>query len=330
MRSLVVGAWFAAALGCAAPAKAPPASVPPRVEAAVTTTAPAVPRRVLLDYELGGQAFPSPLLRASIGGRATWLVVDTGTSYHALSEWLATDLALPIGRTHTGKDHLGREIRISVIDHATIAASAWGMLVDEPLLVAAVPEPFRQLNLGGFLSPQFLAKDDGERVLLDLARGELEVVTREEARKRLETRGGRFPAFGARVCRATDTVPYRTFAVPAYVENEAVMLLIDTGAERTNVRLGSPIGKKLVERANGDLTKVYGAGGVFSALTIPDARVQVGEIGASADLELVPGAENADCPVDGVLGMDILRSCVLSLGNGPPEGRCAGDPPDEE
>ncbi len=335
MRSLVVGAFFQVLLlGCGsggAPKVAHPVA---SIDLAVARPALDIPtlahRKVDLGFELAGQPFPSPLLYATIGGRSTWLVVDTGTSYHALSEWLATDLALPLSSTNTGRDHLGRDIRVSIIDRATIATPLWGMLVDEPLLVADVPEPFRQLNLGGFLSPQFLAHDDGERVLLDLARAEMQVVSKSDAAAHLATRGGRFPIGGSRVCRATDSVPYRTFAVPAYVEGEPVTLLIDTGAERTNLRVGSPAGQKLVQRTNGDLTRVYGAAGAFNALTYPDARVQFGEIGRTTDVEMVPGAPNADCPVDGVLGMDILRSCVLSLGNGPPDGRCAGDPNDDD
>ena len=334
MRSLVVGACFSlVTLGCgsgAAPkvARAPVASVDAALTRPAEIATPEV-RRVELGFELGGQPFPSPLLRATISGRSTWLVVDTGTSYHALSEWIATDLALPFSSSNTGRDHVGRDIRISVIDRATIATSDWRMLVDEPLLVADVPEPFRQLNLGGFLAPQFLAKGDGERVLLDLAHAEMQVVSRDDAALHLASRGGRFPIFGSRVCRASDSVPYRTFAVPAYIEDEPVTLLIDTGAERTNLRVGSRAGQKLSLRSNGDLTRVYGAGGAFNALTVPNARVQIGEIGTTADVEMVPGAPNADCPVDGVLGMDILRSCILSLGNGPPEGRCASDPNDD-
>src|SRR5262252_2394576 len=107
MRSLAVGAFFGLlVLGCGTAsgpkAAAPVASVD--VALARPTIEPPQPtlRKVELGFELGGQPFPSPLLRATIGGRSTWLVVDTGTSYHALSEWLATDLSLPLSSSNTG------------------------------------------------------------------------------------------------------------------------------------------------------------------------------------------------------------------------------------
>ncbi len=296
MRSLVVGAFFPLLLlGCGS-GGTPKALRAPVASVDVAFARPALDlpipahRKVDLGFELAGQPFPSPLLYATIGGRSTWLVVDTGTSYHALSEWLATDLALPLSSTNTGRDHLGRDIRISVIDRATIATSEWGMLcrraaprhrraravsAAQPrrLPLAAVPRARRRRAR----PPRPRPRRDAGR--LEGRRGHLQ--PREPRRPLPDRREPRLPRDG----RRSRTEPS---AVPATIEGEAVTLLIDTGAERTNLRVGSRAGQKLALRANGDLTQgLHGAGGTFSALTVPDARVQIGEIGRTTDVEMV-------------------------------------------
>jgi hypothetical protein len=330
---LVLAVHAVGLAGCAAHpvpavvAAAPTLDSPPVV--ALAAAAPRLARHVDLEFELAGRPFASPLLRAEIGGRATWLVVDTGASYHALSGWLAGDLHLESTSGTPGKDHVGRDIAMSLIERASIASVGWPMLTDAPLLVADVPDAFRHMNLGGFLAPQFLATGD-DRALLDLERAELSVTSRAQAEADLVGRGGRFPIVGSRVCRSHDApVPYRAFVLPAYVDEQPVNLLVDTGAERSNVRMGSAAGQRLLGHANGDRLHVYGAAGAFDALVLPATRVQVGEVMTTADIELVPGVENAGCPSDGVIGMDILRACILSFGaTGPLEGRCGGDPPE--
>jgi hypothetical protein len=43
-----------------------------------------------------------------------------------------------------------------------------------------------------------------------------------------------------------------------------------------------------------------------------------------ADIDLSPGAADPFCPRDGVVSMDVLRSCVLVLGKTSMAGRCGG------
>jgi hypothetical protein len=278
-------------------------------------------RRADLEFEIDGRPFPSPLVRATIGHRTTWLVVDTGANHHALAGWFVRGLGLSAVETHAGRDYLGRELALSRTGPLSITASGWGMVADEPLLVADVPDQLREMDLGGFLSPQFLAQDPGERVILDLARGELRVARKDDAQRSLIGRGVPITKGGALVCSDRE-MKNRSFVLPARIEGEPVQLLVDTGAARSSLRATSAAGAKLLQRANPWTERVYGAGGVFHARTLPDATIDVGAISMSTEIEIVPASPRPDCPFDGVLGMDVLRTCVLTLGEGHPDGRC--------
>jgi hypothetical protein len=88
--------------------------------------------------------------------------------------------------------------------------------------------------------------------------------------------------------------------------------LIDTGATLTNLSVSALKGTTLAQRARGGGTS-YVLSGAYPVQHLPLANVRIGQLEATRDLLLVPGKPSAECPYDGVLGLDILSGCTLVL-----------------
>src|SRR5438132_2527545 len=90
------------AFGCGGPPPSPPRAVaasppahpsppPPAPRAAPEPAEHPSPRarRATLRYELKGRKFPLPLVRGTVAGIPTWMLVDTGANSHVVAGWLA-------------------------------------------------------------------------------------------------------------------------------------------------------------------------------------------------------------------------------------------------
>jgi hypothetical protein len=72
---------------------------------------------------------------------------------------------------------------------------------------------------------------------------------------------------------------------------------------------------------------MYTASGKISARKLRGARITTGEFVTTTDVDLIGGGGDGACPRDGVLAMDVLRSCALLLGRTAIYGRCHAPPP---
>ena len=305
------------------------ARAPARAGSEAKHTAKAAPapakakgHRATLRYELGGQAFPLPVVHGSIGGEPTWMLVDTGANSHVVAGWLARKAHLT-SKDHgdVGTDHTGRAITTARIERPRIALDEWGALDDAPVLVTEVPDAVARLGIGAFISPQQLG--GGRAVVLDLARGELRASDSVEPPAAFDDRGIDPFEAGSLVCDDRESaIPGLAFVVPAKIEGRTVALLLDTGAHHTDLLTSTAVGQKLVGRSVANKEQVYAASGRVTTRTLKKARLQVGRLSTVTDVDLIPGATDASCPRDGVLAMDILRSCVLVLTPSRLYGRC--------
>ena len=71
---------------------------------------------------------------------------------------------------------------------------------------------------------------------------------------------------------------------------------------------------------------MYTASGKISARLLKGARVTAGAFSIVTDVDLIGGSADASCPRDGVLAMDVLRSCSLLLGRTKIFARCQPPP----
>jgi hypothetical protein len=253
------------------------------------------------------------------------MLVDTGANSHVIAGWLARKLGLPMKRLgDVGTDHVGKTIATFRIDKPEMALDGWGSLAPGPVLATDVPEVIEKLGIGAFISPQRLV-EEGDAVILDLEKGEMRAAWWDEAHYDLAASGSPLVMGDAgRACEETDG-PIRglAYVLPATVEQNRVELLVDTGAQHSDVFASSRAGQALAPNSVPNKEPMYTASGKISARKLPRARVVAGSFGVSSDVDLIGGAADGSCPRDGVLAMDLLKSCTLLLGRTRMYGRCS-------
>lgn len=324
-RCLLVVALAAAAPACGGSHEG---EAHPRVAAAprAPEPRPVLRRRAPLRFDLGGRAFPLPVVKATLAGQPTLFLVDTGANVHVVAGWLARKLGLPMKKLgDVGSDHVGKVITTWRVEAqaAALALEGWGPVTTNGLVVTEIPEAIEKMGIGGILCPQRLA-DEGDAVLLDLYRGELRSAWWDVAERDLVGRGSALVVADAqRACQEADGGETGLgYVLPATIEGHAVSLLLDTGAYRSDVFVGSGVGQKLLPRSVPDAEPVYAASGRLVTRKLKDARIVTGEFSAVGDVGLVQGAADGACPRDGVLAMDVLRACALLLGRTRMAGVC--------
>jgi predicted aspartyl protease len=280
-------------------------------------------RRARLLFELNGKRFPLPLVTGSIGGQRTLMLVDTGANSHVIAGWLARKANLPLRKLgDLGTDHAGRAIATSRAESPKIILDSWGAVADGPALVADVPEMIEKLGIGAFISPQKLA-EAGNVVVLDLARGELHASSLAAATFEIATRGKPIATNGVLPCvDDASTIKGLAYVLPALIEGSHALLLLDTGAQKTDVLASNHVGRGLIPRSIANKDAMYAASGKLVTRTVKGATVRIGEFSTTADVDIVPGTPDPVCPRDGVVSMDVLRHCILVLGAKDIMGRC--------
>jgi predicted aspartyl protease len=296
----------------------------PADDVAAPSGRPRAPRRVELRFELGGRPFPLPLVHGTVGGQATWMLVDTGANSHVIAGWLARKVGLQMKRLgDVGTDHVGRLIPTYRVEHPGVIIDGWGPVGEGPMLVTDVPEAIARLGIGAFISPQSLG--EGSAVVLDFPAHEMRLAAYAEADIALagDGRGRALSPSGGVACVDSESpIQGLAYVIPATIEGQNVTLLIDSGAQRTDLLVGSRAGRSLYPRSEPSRDQMFAASGRIRTRTLKGAHVSVGDWALRADVDLMPGSADPFCPRDGVVSMDVLASCVLVLGPGRMTGRC--------
>jgi hypothetical protein len=279
----------------------------------------------VLRYDIRGRPFPLPVVSGTIAGQPVLMLVDTGANSHVLAGWLARKLALPMKKLgDIGTDHVGKSIATYRIDKLEMTIDDWGPLSATTVLATEVPDVIEKLGIGAFISPQRL-DEEGDAVVLDLAKGEIRSAWWDDALYELSATGTSLvqPEHG-RACEENDgPVKGLAFVVPSVVDSQKVQLLVDTGAQHSDVFTSSPAGQKLVSQSTVSKEPMYTASGKISARKLKGAHITTGAFAVTADVDLIQGAADSSCPRDGVLAMDVLRSCAVLFGRSRVYGRCA-------
>ncbi|MBX3206508.1 MAG: aspartyl protease family protein [Labilithrix sp.] len=281
-------------------------------------------RRAPLRYEIRGRPFPLPVVSGTIAGQPVLMLVDSGANSHVLAGWLARKLSLPMKKLgDIGTDHVGQSISTYRVDKLAMTIDEWGPLSATTALATEVPEVIEKLGIGAFISPQRL-DEEGDAVVLDLAKGEMRSAWWDDAYYELSAEGAALvKPEEARVCAESDgPVKGLAFVVPATIDSQKVELLVDTGAQHSDVFTTSTAGKKLASQSAPNKEAMYTASGKISARKLKGMRLAAGAFAVTADVDLIQGAADSSCPRDGVLAMDMLRSCALLLGRSRIHGRC--------
>jgi predicted aspartyl protease len=321
-RSLAVAA---AALISAACGEGPSGSAP-RLATAAPDPEPRFvgpPRHASLRFDVRGRPFPLPIVSGTIGGHPTLMLLDTGANSHVIAGWFARKLKLPMRRLgDVGTDHVGRPLLAYRVERPEIAIDEWGPVAKTTVLATDVPEVLEQLGIGAFVSPQWL-EEDGSAVVLDFRRGELRSAPWRESRSSLARDGtALIETEGVHVCQDDGPAKGLAYVVPAEIEHEPVHLLVDTGAQRSDLFATSSAGARLSEHGSSPAEPLYTASGKVTGRQVRNARVGAGSFATTTTVNLVQGKADPSCPRDGVLGMDVLRACTLLFGRAKIYARC--------
>lgn len=291
------------------------------------------PRRATLLFEARGKPFPLPLVEGRVAGKRTRILIDSGASSHVIAGWLARSLALPMKKVgDVGTDHVGKEIQTFRVEGAKITIDGWGRVGTGPVIATDVPEIVEKLGIGAIVSPQRLVDSDDDGVVLDLRAGVLRTAPFVETAHEMAGTGTPLVTLGeARACEDADSaIPGLSFVVPATVDGKRANLLIDTGAHHSDLFTSSPAGQKLASKSVAAKEAVFTASGQVATRVLYQVKMTAGSFAKTTDVDLVPGSADASCPRDGVLAMDVLRSCVLLFGRSKLAATCGDEAPETE
>jgi predicted aspartyl protease len=246
-----------------------------------------------------------PLVHVTVAGRAARFLLDTGAYDHILEGWFAHELqdAEASGKSAAVMDHANRKVAMDAYSEVSFALDGWGPLGNiRPLATRDPTMGPVTLGIGGILSPQKLAR--GVAVVLDFPAGEMRTADLAGA---TALAGAHHTSLGTAIRCGTH------YLVAATVEGKEARLLVDTGASGTDLKGSSPAGRALAGRS-GIARDLNTVGGAVGARVIPDAKLVVGQLVARLDVQLVDDRAFASrCGSDGVVGMDVLASCVVVI-----------------
>jgi len=263
------------------------------------------------DPNLVARGFPSPVVRVSIPGQApAQFLIDTGASVHTLAEWFVKSANIPADLAKgTARGSTGKETTIRVARQTDLALEDGHRLPLEEAIVVDFPPMFAELRIAGLLSPQLFARRD-EAVILDLRTPSLDTAPLQVAVDRLHIE----PLSSGRVCINQDSeFRNRIYSMNVSVLGRSASMGLDSGATGSVIGADSAVARKLASRSiEGNHTQ--GLGGDAEAFRHVPA-VKIRRAGTSVDVDLVIGrSPSPECGLDGLLGMDALRQCVLVLG----------------
>jgi hypothetical protein len=188
----------------------------------------------------------------TISGQPVLMLLDTGANSHVIAGWLARKLALPMQKLgDVGTDHVGKSIATYRVDNPAIAIDDWGPLAVTTALATEVPSAIEKLGIGAFISPQRL-DEEGDATMVDLAKGEIRAAWWDVAFGELSMQENDGPVKGL------------AFVVPATIDAHEVELLVDTGAQHSDVFTTSPVGKTLAAQSATNGEPMYTPRGRFS------------------------------------------------------------------
>lgn len=184
---------------------------------------------VPISFEVdGGTTVHSPMVHATVGGVATRLILDTGSTDHVLTKELVDRVGATARPGEDGIDHAGAAVPSYLVGDLEVQIAAQPFALRDVVAIAA-PPPFVRWGVGGFLSPQHLHPT--ARVLIDMLNDRLVVVGSSVADVDAWL-VARVPSLWPIVL---DRIPGEsTVAVPAAIEPfPAVPTMLNTGGRQT-------------------------------------------------------------------------------------------------
>src|SRR5699024_8516792 len=197
-----------------------------------------------------GHAFPVPLLYVTVAGRATTMILDTGSPLNVLGFTMTQQLGLKVlAQRGRGADAAGRRIHYKPIESPRIRIENWDQLLKAPAVATRLPTIFDTLGIAGLLSPWQLTHH-GQALVINFPDKRFSVMSHAMATTTLDIHAGnRIPLVASARQGAG-----MSYTMRVHIDGVPIKLLVDTGSTSISVYADSAIGQKL-EQAPGTLRK---------------------------------------------------------------------------
>jgi hypothetical protein len=244
-------------------------------------------------------------VRGTVRGKSTWFFLDTGAHVHCVELWLARKLLQ--GEQEMSMSQGPNTFVGARMDRPSLAIEGWGPIPDSPVMVLSkgLGPGMEAADIGLILAPQKLSPD--EAVVLDFPGRTLELMAYDSAEMGFASRGARLVGAGGHRC-------YDRYVIPASIEGRSVSLYLDTGdAFGTTLWAGSSAARALAMRTSPE-GHAYTVVGPRDSRAFANVDVRVGDWKGRLDIHVGETIDPTDpCRVDGLLGMDVLKDCVVVL-----------------
>lgn len=268
---------------------------------------------VLLDVPItflaaGDQPSHAPMVHATVGGEATRLILDTGSSDHILTVELAGRIGLQAQPGEAGTDSTGASVPSWTLGDVPIQIHGHGFRLGNVVAIMA-PAPFEAGGIGGFISPQHL--HPGAWVVLDMGGDRLILLDGNAAEAEVAAwLAAQTPTLN--LLRLERAPPDPVILVQAAIEPYPdVTALLDSGGKGTEAMMAAVPGLaggavRSIGRGVGG-RESFGAEVDGQALRIGGATVPVPRLILRDEME----------GRDILVGMTVLRGTILTVSADP-------------
>jgi hypothetical protein len=249
-----------------------------------------------------GQPTHAPMVHATVGGEATRLILDTGSTDHILTIELANRVGLSAEPGEEGTDATGASVASWTLGDVPVQIGETRHALANVIAIGA-PGPFEPRGIGGILSPQHLVPDAW--MCLDMAGDRFIALSGPEADVAdwLTARAPDFQLHRLRRAEGDTTILVRGAVEPF----DEVVTLLDTGGKASDVVASAVPGLTGDEVASSGRgvggSESFGAVATDQFLRVGDARLPISRLVVRDEME-----------GRGILvGMDVLRGTILTV-----------------
>lgn len=262
------------------------------------------------DEKLTKAGFPSPVIDVVINGVKGIFLIDTGASINIISAGFAQRSNISGNGQIAVSDSSGssNKSNISQIDFQINCNEGQEYHFNkQSFAIVNLPDVFNQNEIAGIISPQQLLSKD-KNLILDLKFPRMLITSKS------------FPKFSSRNLIKLNVVtskgPNNTliylYTITGTVDNFPAIFIADTGASNIGIGIETNVGHSLHKKAVESSEQIGGINGEpQKVLIIPEAELKIFSKPQIVKLRLQP--ISSGMPADGMIGMQFLRECSLSL-----------------
>lgn len=233
--------------------------------------------RLTFDKRLELNDFAAPILNLDFGNETLPFLVNTASTFHSIDTWAAEVLNFKSNQN---------VIQTSFKIYSYPFAKA-------NFHIKKMNSRYEENGVAGLVSPQLLMENDA--IALDFLNSKVyrgkydELINKYNVVEQI-----------GNACTNQGQEKASLYIVPVKINESVLNLLVDSSAEDTTIKASLPFSKSLNQKLNGKIIKLH--------------KIQLSIAGKKVtrliDIKKLP---ELPCKADGLLGMDVLKLCILVL-----------------